>query len=470
MLLGNCGNPWLFFVVALVGMLSISEGSSHVGPAEFNEAQTLDVNELDCGMRTLAWAFARDILDSTPKDTLRNNQVNENVLKLIHDALELSHVCQGKEEISRKVRENEKIEYHDRESSMENLRRPSYSRTLYKEKDGDGSDVDDGDSFLLNDLCNDEMKCIFVSAEMESTDNDQDGSRDKPWTSLHQALRHARSLMEEQRDDNDHITLMLRHGVHYLDGKPLKLSKFDDKLVVQGYPGEDSWISGGISLKDAVFKPATLEDHHNTEGVYVADLTDLLKGHALPKIPSLFTTNRRYFRARYPNGNPETDRLHGDQTIREDTVLEWTKLPPGIPPNFTFFDFAVNPPPGVPFKNDSTMDGYNQYASGHGGACSEVWGDEADSYWCSNSSAGGWAEVDRECAITGQMQLPGGMTYNHSNDALVPIRNATSLEGGFVFAWHSQSWAMHMFEITSHSQENSTMTFAKGGGKQGGRK
>ena len=115
------------------------------------------------------------------------------------------------------------------------------------------------------------------------------------------------------------------------------------------------------------------------------------------------------------------------------------------------------------------MDGYNQYASGHGGACSEIWGDEADSYWCSNSSQGGWAEVDRECAISGQMQLPMGMIYNRSDDMIGPIQQATSLEGGYVFAWHSQSWAMHMFEITSHTPTNGTMTFAKGGGKQGGR-
>jgi len=486
----NCRNQWLLLIVILVAVISVAECSSNGDAARSTDAGIVDGNELDCGMRRLAWDFARDILDPETKNSDKKDESNASILQAVHDALELSHICKDEVKISEQMTEKQKSDDPDRRRNINKLRRPSSSRTLPMGKggnDGGGDDGDDGDdNVTLNDLCKDTTTCVFVAATselFESSNDDQDGSRNRPWRSVHQALRYTRSLkepkdhqqLEQQGDDAHTITLLLRHGVHYLQGTALQLSELDNNLIIRGFPGEDAWISGGLSLKDAVFRPVTLKDHHHTEGVYVADLTDLLKGHLLPNIISLFTTSRRYFRARFPNADPEVDQWgyssprHLDYSIRSDKVLEWTMPPPGTPPNFTFVDFAENPPPGVPVKNDSTMDGYNQYASGRGGACSEIWGNEADSYWCSNSSQGGWAEVDRECAISGQMQLPAGMVYNRSDNSLGPLRDASSLEGGFVFAWHSQSWAMHMFEITSHSQANGTMTFAKGGGKQGGR-
>jgi hypothetical protein len=40
--------------------------------------------------------------------------------------------------------------------------------------------------------------------------------------------------------------------------------------------------------------------------------------------------------------------------------------------------------------------------------------DGQQSYWCSNMSAGGWAEVDAEAVSAGQLGLPVGLTYNAS--------------------------------------------------------
>ena len=115
------------------------------------------------------------------------------------------------------------------------------------------------------------------------------------------------------------------------------------------------------------------------------------------------------------------------------------------------------------------MDGYNLYASGHGGVCEEVWGPDADSYWCSNYSQGGWAEVDREAAMTGNMQLPVGVTWNRSNEIGQHLAGLSDDEAknGIVFAWHSQTWAMHMFTITEKPEVNQFL-FEKGGGRQGG--
>jgi len=185
-----------------------------------------------------------------------------------------------------------------------------------------------------------------------------------------------------------------------------------------------------------------------------------LSSDDLPTIPSLFGEARRWIRARYPNANPETDQWGYNSpnklnfSMPSESVAEWLKPPPGGPiPTFTF-----NPN----LKNDSGM--YNDYATGAGGVCSSVWGD-GPSYWCSNASSGGWAEVDRECDMTGRLKLPVGLTYSNSSTTHMPNFQPDAI----VHAWHSQSWAMHMFVVESHRAEANQVTFAAGGGRQGGR-
>eukprot|EP00547_Thalassionema_nitzschioides_P000788 CAMPEP_0194218324 /NCGR_PEP_ID=MMETSP0156-20130528/23532_1 /TAXON_ID=33649 /ORGANISM="Thalassionema nitzschioides, Strain L26-B" /LENGTH=846 /DNA_ID=CAMNT_0038947637 /DNA_START=140 /DNA_END=2680 /DNA_ORIENTATION=+ len=308
--------------------------------------------------------------------------------------------------------------------------------------------------------------CIYVSPRKNYRDNSApNGSIYRPWCSIHEAVDHARTVMASE--DSFAPTIVLRHGVHSLQAKTLKLSEKDSGLSILGYPGERVWISGGLDIDEDYFEPTE-------NGVYVANLTGLLANHqgSIPPVVSLFTTNRRYIRARYPNADPEVDQWgyasknNRRYSISSEHVLEWHRMKPMAPPTSTFFDFSKNPPPGVPKKNNSAQEGYNWYASGHGGACSEIWGENANSYWCSNASQGGWAEVDAECAMAGQMQLPVGMSYNTSS-VLERFQNI-SLIGGIIFAWHSQSWAMHMFEITNQSSFGE-LTFAKGGGRQGGR-
>ena len=104
----------------------------------------------------------------------------------------------------------------------------------------------------------------------------------------------------------------------------------------------------------------------------------------------------------------------------------------GEVPVFTYVDLTG----AHPGKNDSTMEGYNLYASGSGGVCADLWGAEADSYWCSNASAGGWAEVDQECAVEGRLQIPDGFKVNVTK---IPALGGGGLaEGAIVHAWHSQ--------------------------------
>jgi hypothetical protein len=110
---------------------------------------------------------------------------------------------------------------------------------------------------------------------------------------------------------------------------------------------------------------------------------------------------------------------------------------------------------------------YNVYSAGVGGICNTLWGNEP-SYWCSNSSAGGWAEVDQASAISGRLQIPIGMSYNLTSTVGQRMNHWNhSVVGGIIHVWHSQSWAMHMFQIKS--SEQGKFLFEAGGGRQGGR-
>ena len=233
------------------------------------------------------------------------------------------------------------------------------------------------------------------------------------------------------------------------------------------------------------------DDHSSVHDVDVPKLVSLFAGHH-DNDESI-----RYVRARWPNANPELDQWgyaspHKLQySIDSAAVVEWHRPPPGRPPQFTWinFDTPSNNSSSVPRKNNSAMSGYNGYASGVGGVCADLWG-PLPSYWCSNHSQGGWTEVDQECAQTGHLQLPLSMTYNLTALQERPDyphhyphddrnhQHGPNWTGGIVHAWHSQTWSMHMFEITHqhhgpdpapNGPTTGRLQFAPGGGRQGGR-
>ena len=72
------------------------------------------------------------------------------------------------------------------------------------------------------------------------------------------------------------------------------------------------------------------------------------------------------------------------------------------------------------------------------------------------------------CATSGQLQLPVGMTYDKADPQLKRFSEWSNATGAIIHAWHSQSWALHMFNVSSHDPESGSMDFAAGGW-QGGR-
>jgi hypothetical protein len=81
--------------------------------------------------------------------------------------------------------------------------------------------------------------------------------------------------------------------------------------------------------------------------------------------------------------------------------------------------------------------------------------------------------------MTGKLQIPVGMTWNQSTTDGEHLSRLSEEEvkGGIVFAWHSQTWAMHMFRVSASGTTNQTSSgvmdsfhFEEGGGKQGGKR
>lgn len=481
---------FLLLIVVLLVPNANAGGGSRGGDSKTSGSVTtsktarVNINStaLDCGIRQLALEYAQDI-SRFPAGQ------QQQVLGHVFDALQLSGLCHKDKTEALDELSNLRAASDTMMITSQQRRRQRYARTSQNE------------SLKPNaDFCSPKHSstlCVFVASSPESshlnaTTKTLEGSIHRPFLSLRQAVQYLQGYVRnaESTSNRQVFYIVLRQGVHYLEGMPLDLSNWQAErtVTIQGYPGETVWISGGLRLlqsNDAIrFRPikkghgpsagfATAQNN----GLWVANLTTVLEGRTLPKIVSLFTSTRRYTRARYPNGDPElvqwgySSPMRRAHSLSSENVHEWVRPPPGTPPTFSYYDFSQAshlPDESVPIKNNSAQPGYNWYASGRGGVCSDVWGDEADSYWCSNASQGGWSEVDRECAISGRMQLPVGMFYNRMASPLAPLHNS-SLQGAFIHAWHSQSWSMHMFEVTKHTEHEGIMSFAKGGGRQGGR-
>ena len=60
------------------------------------------------------------------------------------------------------------------------------------------------------------------------------------------------------------------------------------------------------------------------------------------------------------------------------------------------------------------------------------------------------ATLKAACAVAGQLGLPVGVTVNTSYGKLARFAEWKNASGAIIHAWHSQSWAMHMFKVAGH--------------------
>ena len=331
---------------------------------------------------------------------------------------------------------------------------------------------------------------FFVSSAGDGDDIDGNGDQQHPFATLSMALRAARNANRTK----SRRTIVLREGIHFLNST-LVLGPDDSGTTITAAAGEEVWISGGVQLPiGADWKPA--QDGIGVAGTWQIDLPQTVK--EVPGLFSLKSTDRpnvyihnRYTRARFPNADAEVVQWGYSSAGRYNfslpagVVSEWHKPSPGgAQPIYEYVDLSVSGNPSGVVKNDSTMQEYNTWGQGHGGVCSSVWSEP--SYWCGNNSAGGWSEVDQQAAAAGQLGIPVGLTFypNYNENYNCSDSDASSAcvskklgdraaqwrdpVGAIVHAWHSQSWAMHMFEVAEFDATNHSLRFSRGGW-QGGR-
>ncbi len=282
-------------------------------------------------------------------------------------------------------------------------------------------------------------------------DGSADGSDSKPFRTIRAALARLRAT-----DTSINSEIRLAPGIHFLGSNgTIRLGPKDSGISIVSADGVGTaWLSGGIELSGLHWGRGP------RKGIWQVSLAESSAAAIIERtgtIRGLFTKtdHQRYTRARYPNANPETSQWGYSSQNRDtlsfnsDTVAAWHTPEVGQAPQLRYVDFSVLPNPVSKIKNDSSMVQYNTWTEGHGGVCAEMW--EGSSYWCSNSSGGGWAEVDSQAAMSGQLQLPVGMTLNFSARMRGPdlnrIRRWNNPEGAVVAAWHSQSWFLNFFTV-----------------------
>ena len=436
------GLPWRLSVVTVVicAMCQSSAASRlrdekppRSTTATTADASSLNTTELDCEMRRLALDFASHLLSwDVDDESLRVSK------QQIYDALQLKN-C------------HPPLESDPQLGHWRNIHSIS-NKTQRQQRKATATAT--ATAIHHKDFSCPTNYCIFVTPTNKATSTTtatKDTSIPKNTTTaltasgIHVALHLSRHVLREPSQ----TSIVLQPGIHELEAT-LQLGPADSGLSFVGVSttstgNPEAWISGAISLTESLDWDYDCKINIH---VRVANLTNLLQSRTLPRLPSLFSTNKRWNRARYPNGDFETTQwgyISPDRkthSIGSDQVLRWHRPPPGEPPTFEYIDFQNNNP-NLPLKNDSAMPAYNIYASGKGGVCADLWGPDVDSYWCSNASAGGWSEVDRECAVQGLLQIPVGLDYNISSELGQVLQSwGDSLRGGIIHAWHSQTWAM----------------------------
>eukprot|EP00475_Leptophrys_vorax_P015850 TRINITY_DN2221_c0_g1_i2.p1 TRINITY_DN2221_c0_g1~~TRINITY_DN2221_c0_g1_i2.p1 ORF type:complete len:721 (-),score=206.27 TRINITY_DN2221_c0_g1_i2:490-2652(-) len=371
-------------------------------------------NELECGLRTLGLKFAQQLQPFRSQETF----------SLMSDQLLIPHFCGT----------------------------------------SDGAEMGSVDlpaNELLVIPLNDPQDSIYVDFN-HGSDDAGTGSIDSPLKTLQSALDLSREMRgaggrRSRRGLRAKITIFLREGIHYLNDT-IKLAPADSNLTIQAYPGEEAWISGGLVLKGLKWV------QQGNSSVWVAKVGPNFQAPQVSNdVLGLNTLNphTRLTRARYPNSHVEDS---PGAWIHPETITRWLKPDPPLPKPTTYFkDLAA-----LGLKNDSTMPNYNQYGLGYGGAC-EVW-TPAESYWCSNISAGGWAEMDLKGPI-----LPVGMTVNDTsvNRAQIWMEEINKKPGrALAYMWRWQGWFVSMHEVVNarlngSDQPGLTFDFGKGGDQAG---
>jgi hypothetical protein len=248
------------------------------------------------------------------------------------------------------------------------------------------------------------------------------GNKAAPFKTIAKGISAARDAMAKP------VTVILKAGVHFLNDT-IQLGPKDSGLTITADKDAqvgDVWVSGGIPLTTAWSKvPGSKSNIWVTEveeniGTTLKGLNMLGPNGDHHDSDGLFG---RLTKARYPNGDPE---LCTDCWKSEDLIKDWHADVSCVGKGRVVYKdlrgcvgTTGKLPDGSPCKADSAMwDSYNTYTNGHGGCCAVWEGDESPygkmgSYYCGNSSAGGWVGYNVS-ELNGQWvagKIPSAMIY-----------------------------------------------------------
>ena len=287
------------------------------------------------------------------------------------------------------------------------------------------------------------------------------GSSAEPLQSLQAAVaavRQRRSRLAAAAAAPARCCIVLHSGTHYLHSTVQLLAE-DSGLVITGAPGEGpTWLSGGEALLGlSPWRPVNVSAGSN---IWASSVPASIPVRYMPALNTLEPL-ARLTDSQFPNYDAETETLEVPGPWGGGgPVVEWLK--PGLFPLPTVFWKDLGS-----LKNDSTMDCYNHFSTGRGGACAHWKGQGSeDNYYCGNSSDGGWVEVDANMNSIGLLLLPLGMTYNSSllpnldgwqlPPRLAPEEWAQEGSGPALTVWQGApggggEWYNNRFAIISHS-------------------
>ena len=136
--------------------------------------------------------------------------------------------------------------------------------------------------------------------------------------------------------------VILRAGVHFL-AETLEVDAALSELVVQNYPGEEAWISGGIPLT-ASWTPSTANHAAAATATVYSTKTPLSSIPGLNRLDATDPLHARMTRARYPNKVPDTTMEHGLAPTAGTTWLKpdgWGKVRFSIDFRLICIDFRL---------------------------------------------------------------------------------------------------------------------------------
>ena len=300
------------------------------------------------------------------------------------------------------------------------------------------------------------------------------GSLSDTHRTVHEAIAASRALRRERRlRAGAPVTVALRGGVHHL-GTTLELGAMDSGLTLRSFPGEPAILSGGTPLGPLNWKPSSV-CKGGAAGCWAATVAD---GPA--EMRGLRLNNARQIRARYPNFDPERDRVINGSYMVHDGYSGWIRARTnwtaggthrmnnidGWPPSATATTHVINDThwPGVDWPmhitTNGTVDpstwtgegGWGQFWIGVGGTCIDR--SPAAGYWCSPGAP-------RKIATPNH---PVGMRPTTSQLPNLPYRDA---RGAVVHAWRPGHWYTNMYEVGGARPLNGSraieLNFTRGG-------